>query len=224
MTDVLQITGSIRERENGPTVLLIAGRENEATDITRLLPANVSERMTFLTCAVGNWDDMLTPWPDETCMKGRRFGGKAGDTLRNIADKILTGPDCRPRRPVCIAGYSLAGLFALWCLCERPDLFAGAVCCSGSLWYPGWRAYAEEHVLPADKSVYLSLGDREPRTGHPWLKQSGEAMEYQRVLLETADCRSTFVWEQGGHFNEPAARLARGIVWIMENGFIRNER
>ena len=203
--------------KNGPVILLIAGGEHEAEDVARLLPRVLSGQMTCLGYPVTDWDNMLTPWPDDSCMKDRHFGGKAGNVLLDITERFLPGLERAARAPVYIAGYSLAGLFALWGLCERPDLFAGAVCCSGSLWYPGWQAYSEDHIPTAEKAVYLSLGDREPRTGHPWLKKSGEAMEYQRMLLDKAQCRNTFVWEHGGHFNEPEARLARGIAWILEN-------
>lgn len=205
--------------EHAPVILLISGGEKESEKIASLLPHGMAERVNLCEFPVEAWDRMLTPWPDDTCMKGRHFAGEAGDTLRALEEQVISPLDnvCPGHGPVIPAGYSLAGLFALWSLYERPDLFGGAVCCSGSLWYPGWREYAEKHDLSGDKAVYLSLGDREPCTKHPWLKRSGEAMETQHALLETAGCRTTFVWEQGGHFNDPETRLARGIAWVTEN-------
>lgn len=204
--------------EHAPVILLVSGSEKESEKIAALLPHGMKERVNLCEYPVEAWDRMLTPWPDDTCMKGRRFAGEAGDTLRVLEEKVISSLDnvYPGHGPVIPAGYSLAGLFALWSLYERPDLFGGAVCCSGSLWYPGWREYAEKHELPGGKAVYLSLGDREPRTKHPWLKQSGDAMICQHALLEAAGCRSTFVWEHGGHFNEPETRLAHGIMWIAE--------
>lgn len=207
----------LEDPENAPVILLISGREGEIREIVRLLPEEAARRAAFCELPVASWDSLLTPWPDDACMKGRRFSGEAGTTLRDLTDRVIPwlGAEYPAHGRIILAGYSLAGLFALWCLCERPDLFGGAVCCSGSLWYPGWREYAKNHVPPGDKAIWLSLGDREPRTKHFWLKQSGEAMENQRALLEAAGCRNTFVWERGGHFDEPEARLARGIGWIL---------
>ena len=43
-----------------------------------------------------------------------------------------------------MAGYSLAGLFALYAVC-RADVFSRVGCMSGSLWSPGFRAYIFSH-------------------------------------------------------------------------------
>ena len=43
-----------------------------------------------------------------------------------------------------MAGYSLAGLLALYAVC-RADVFSRVGCMSGSLWSPGFRAYIFSH-------------------------------------------------------------------------------
>lgn len=62
-----------------------------------------------------------------------------------------------------LAGYSLAGLFALWAAYEC-DTFSGIACCSGSLWFKNWDIYMREHTLKRKCSVYLSLGGKEEKT------------------------------------------------------------
>ena len=57
-----------------------------------------------------------------------------------------------------IAGYSLAGLFAVYAL-YRTDVFARAASVSGSLWFPGFREYVFSHTpLCRPDCVYFSLG------------------------------------------------------------------
>lgn len=70
----------------------------------------------------------------------------------------------------CIAGYSLAGLFALYAM-YRCDAFDRAAIISGSLWYPHFREFAAKHEMPRRPDrIYLSLGDKEKKTRHPLLK------------------------------------------------------
>ena len=60
-----------------------------------------------------------------------------------------------------IAGYSLAGLFALWAVFQT-DVFDRAASVSGSLWYDGFTDYINSSVSPSGlRQIYLSLGDRE---------------------------------------------------------------
>ncbi len=75
------------------------------------------------------------------------------------AEKELPGPPAWRG----IAGYSLAGLFALYAICQT-DVFSRVGCMSGSLWFPGFKEYVFSHEPKrwAD-CIYFSLGDREAR-------------------------------------------------------------
>lgn len=66
-----------------------------------------------------------------------------------------------------IAGYSLAGLFALWSVYQT-DLFDRAASISGSLWFDGFLEFMKANT-PKVKFIYLSLGDKEKAAKNPRL-------------------------------------------------------
>ena len=66
------------------------------------------------------------------------------------------------------------------------------------------------------EGLYISLGDREARTGNPVLSrvQSESGALYERALA--LGLRTSFVLEKGGHFNEAQNRLARAVAWLLD--------
>ena len=115
-----------------------------------------------------------------------------------------------------IAGYSLAGLFALYSA-YRCDQFEGIVSASGSLWYPGLMNYMDEHeISPKIQKAYFSLGDQEAKTSHPLMSQvEKNTGEIQRKLSGTI--KTIFELNEGNHFKDADLRLAKGIAWILSN-------
>lgn len=76
-----------------------------------------------------------------------------------------------------IAGYSLAGLFALYAM-YRCDCFARVASMSGSLWFPKFREYVLRHEpIRKPEKLYMSLGDAEAKTKHAVLKTVQENTE-----------------------------------------------
>lgn len=205
---------------NCPVILYLTGPHNtsESSALWDQLKSEISRPFDFCELSVADWDRFLTPWPAENCMKGRSFLGQAPLLLSQLETEFL--PElgrCIPgSTKIYIAGYSLAGLFALWSLYQT-SVFAGAVCCSGSLWYPEWTRYIEATDLPTSADVYLSLGRKEPQTKHPLIKQVGEATELQYRLLQANKKvrRTTLEWQDGGHFNNVTDRVIKGISWIL---------
>ena len=116
-----------------------------------------------------------------------------------------------------LAGYSLAGLFALWSAYEC-DIFSGIACCSGSLWFKDWDIYMREHTLKRKCSVYLSLGGKEEKTKNAVMATVGDrTREQEKLLLEDPFAeRVVLEWNPGGHFADSGKRLAKGIRWMME--------
>lgn len=76
-----------------------------------------------------------------------------------------------------IAGYSLAGLFALYAI-YRTDVFSRVGCMSASLWFPGFKEYIFSHEPKRRPDcIYFSLGDKEAKTRNPVLKTVQENTE-----------------------------------------------
>lgn len=165
-----------------------------------------------------DWNRDLSPWEAPTAFGGEPFSGKGPDTLRWLGREYL--PWIREQEPglgkCYVMGYSLAGLFALWSLYET-RLFDGAVCCSGSLWIDGWEEYVRTHEIQAPSEIYLSLGGKEEKTRNPLMAQVGERTRLQERILKADPkvSRCVLTWNPGGHFADSAARLAKGMSWML---------
>lgn len=158
-----------------------------------------------------DWNKDLSPWKaDRIFRKGEDFGGEADETLKIILEAMKE----IPYRKAVIAGYSLAGLFALYA-CTKTDVFAGCVSASGSLWFPDFDEYLKLHRVQCE-SVYLSLGDKEKNTRNPLMCRV-EEKTYGAFETIRQYCRASMEMNPGNHFNEPEKRLQKGIDHILEN-------
>ena len=165
--------------------------------------------------AVKDWNRELSPWEAPPVFGKVSFGGMAGEALSFVLDRLL--PELRTRHgadgKLCIGGYSLAGLFALWAA-TRTDAFSGVAAASPSVWFPGWMDYVKKHPIQA-KAVYLSLGDKEERTKNPVMATVGDCIREQYALLQT-DHTVTLAWNPGNHFQDSEKRTARAFSWIAQ--------
>lgn len=167
-----------------------------------------------------DWDDDMTPWPcPPLSPRDTPCAGKAEAYLKLLLGGILPAVRERLSGPpsyAAVAGYSLAGLFALYAA-FRCDAFARVASMSGSLWYPQFSGFAEsEPFARTPECLYLSLGDAEARTRHPLLKTVRENTERFAALCRTRGVPSVFELNPGNHFADCAGRTARGIQWILE--------
>lgn len=168
-----------------------------------------------------NWNDDFSPWKASAVFGKEGFGGKATDTLKWLTQYYIPYVEANEseiaRFPV---GYSLAGLFSLWVYCEC-DGFAGAVSCSGSLWYEGWLDYVQNAAAKMctneAKYIYLSLGDKEEKTKNKLMSTVGDNTKQVYTMLcgNQKNVQGILEWNQGGHFSEPDLRVAKGIDWIL---------
>lgn len=114
-----------------------------------------------------------------------------------------------------IAGYSLAGLFAVYTM-YRIDLFPRIASMSGSLWFPGFREYAMSHKLRKyPEHLYLSLGDKEYKTRNHYLKVVQNNTETLVAFYRSQQINTEFRLNSGNHFTEPVKRIAMGIKWLL---------
>lgn len=164
---------------------------------------------------VKDWNRDLSPWEAPPVFGKVPFGGGAEETLRFVTERLL--PELRTRFPIsedgklCIGGYSLAGLFALWAA-TRTEAFSGVAAASPSVWFPGWIDYVKAHLILAEK-VYLSLGDREKRAKNPVMATVGDRIRELNALLQ-AEHTVTLEWNQGNHFQDSDLRTAKAFLWL----------
>lgn len=203
-----------------PLVILISSKGMNVRDnnIVERIEANVKTKFDMCELVVFDWDDALTPWKVPQCLEGRDFSGGGEDFLRLIESEIL--PEIndfyKNHDEIYIAGYSLAGLFSLWSL-YKSDIFNGAVCCSGSLWYPGWGEFASDNEIQSEAYIYLSLGDRESGGKNEILKRVGEVTKKQYEIMKKSDKTKKILFEhnKGGHFSDVDTRIVKGISRIL---------
>ena len=166
-----------------------------------------------------SWNDDMSPWPvDNFSPDNAAFTGKANEWLKKLTSNII--PEVETPLNVCkrfIAGYSLAGLFALWSAYQT-DLFDGIISGSGSFWYPHFIDYVKEQKFPKQpESIYLSLGNKESLTKHPMLKTVRTNTQWLHDHYENQGIRTVFELNNGNHFMQSEWRMAKGIQWTLRN-------
>ncbi|MDD3242806.1 MAG: alpha/beta hydrolase-fold protein [Eubacteriales bacterium] len=184
-----------------------------------LLRSNLTERGAALALLHDvNWERDLSPWPAPRAFRGGAdFSGGADAFLLELTTGLLpqaeelTGP---PSFRV-LAGYSLAGLFALYAL-YRTDAFERAASLSGSLWYDGLIEYLQTHKpCGTPQRVCFSLGDRERITRNPRLTAVETCTRAAQALLSATGAQTCLTFHPGNHFQQVPQRITQGILWTL---------
>ncbi|MBO4360447.1 MAG: hypothetical protein J5822_06185 [Eubacteriaceae bacterium] len=208
--------------KSSPCAVILRGEHDRdrAEDTVSLIESGLEEagrQASLCFVGVSDWDRQLSPWSARG--SDQSFAGEGEATL-SFLEKDVIPTLCRELGdvPFVIGGYSLAGLFSLWAYLTSP-VFSAAASCSGSLWFPGFEAMARQTPLREGSLIYLSLGGKESSTPDPLMATVGEVHErlYRRFRSDPAVRSCRYDRNPGGHFREPDRRLAKGIVWAVEN-------
>lgn len=199
------------------TVIYIPVSNTE--DIDAIVESFDSTAFSAVAVECSSWNDMLTPWKAPAAFSnGDSFGGKADLFLVKLKNDIipeaeaLTGtPDFRG-----IAGYSLAGLFALYAF-YTTDLFDLCGCVSGSVWYDGFEDWAlERFPVSASGSIFFSLGNKEEKTRNQKMQHTGQIMRnICEKLNETDSYDASFRYTRGNHFEGHTQRMNECLSWLL---------
>ena len=201
-------------------LLLQMTGEHEQQSIDHEVAAIAQSGRNFLFAAipVESWNDALSPWKAPAVWGKQGFGGKAGDTLCFLTERVMPTLkqqfDLPENVKIILGGYSLAGLFALWASTQT-DLFYGVAAASPSVWFPGWMEFEQQHPIQAHR-IYLSLGDKEDHTKNTIMAAVGDDLRtlHSQLTERGADC--TLEWNSGGHFKDADLRTAKAFRWVME--------
>ena len=187
----------------------------------------VFEKCTKLGCdnfaltAIGNlnWNHDLSPWPTPTIGNNKYGFGGAEGYIKKLTNEII--PEIRAKlgfEPefTAIAGYSLAGLFALYAA-YRTDIFSRIASVSGSLWFPGFTEFAETNNFARTPDlIYLSLGEAEAKTRDKNLAPVRKNTEKLDEIYKTQNIPTIFELNPGNHFTETVLRTAKGIKNLLD--------
>lgn len=206
-------------KDRNAPLILVNGFQEEKEKLFAEILKKTGKDFSFLFFSGMDWNGDLTPYPAKSPFKrGEDFSGNGKDYLDFLLEKrdsVLKENDIVPSYHV-IAGYSLAGLFALYSTIALRS-FDAAVSVSGSLWYPGFYDFIQKAEIEGKRTLYLSLGDKEKETRNPTMKTVEEKTLAIVKMLKEKGQKVFFESNSGNHFQDPEGRLAKGIGWILEN-------
>ena len=204
---------------NAPILFLLTGDE-EGAEVWNRARQLTSEPFSLAAVSVADWNRDLSPWAAEQVYKGGgAFGGGADRFLEALEGKIVpeVKEETRSGAPCILAGYSLAGLCAVYAA-YRTRAFSGILSASGSLWFPGFLDFATTNPFARRPDrIYLSLGDRESRTKSPVMRRVEDSTRKLWEAYAAQGIDTVFQLNPGSHFQDAALRLARGIAWILSS-------
>ena len=174
----------------------------------------------FLSIGISDWQREMSPWPAAALSKdGEAFSGGADAYLESLLSAILPWAEESIHGKasfISIAGYSLAGLFALYAM-YKTDVFSRVAGMSGSLWFPGFKEFCKENTMKSlPEMLYLSIGDQESKTRHPILKTMQENTEELLGYFRSLGIPCKYELNPGNHFQDVNLRCAKGILELLQ--------
>lgn len=204
----------------GAPVIYLNTVSGEGRQVFDALQAAGSPAVTLVAISHLNWNHDMAPWDCPAVFRtGVPCTGGADEYLKCLVGEILpTVEQTLPEPPGWrgIAGYSLAGLFAIYALYQT-DCFSRAASMSGSFWFPGIMEYIRTHTPERQPDyVYFSLGDREDKTRNSLLKTVRENTETLSHFYRGEGINTNFQLQPGNHYRQAVERTAAGIAWLLQ--------
>lgn len=192
---------------------------NEGQKVFESAQAAGCPPFTLVTISDLDWNHDMVPWDSPPAFKNAdSCTGGADDYLQLLTEEIIPTAEKKIAGVPCwrgIAGYSLAGLFALYSIYQT-DVFSRVGSMSGSLWFPGMKEYIFSHEPKRRPDhMYFSLGDKESKTRNPVLKTVRQNTEEIHAFYQGKGIDTVLQMNPGNHYNHAAERTAAGIVWML---------
>lgn len=203
-----------------PHLLILHCFSEEEEAVVKLLQGQEYFSFPLLCINNLNWQKDMCPWDSPALIKNEKdFIGGADEYLFLLEKEIIPrAVEILGEEPTyyALAGYSLAGLFALYAG-YRSSLLSRIASVSGSLWYPDFVSFAkEEEMLSKVERLYLSLGTEEAKTKHAVLSTiESKTRELVEHYQSSGYCVN-FELNPGNHFCEVEQRIEKAIRWIMK--------
>lgn len=219
-SEVKSSEDKLSEGKSSSRLLILHCFSEEEEAVVKLLKEQ--EYFSFPLLCVNNleWQKDMCPWDSPALINTEKdFIGGADEYLSLLEKEIIPkAVEILGEEPshYALAGYSLAGLFALYAG-YRSSLFSRFASVSGSLWYPDFLSFAKEKkMLSKVERIYLSLGIEEAKTKHVVLstieRKTRELVEH----YQSSGYCVNFELNPGNHFCEVERRIEKAIRWIMK--------
>lgn len=207
-------------KQDGSPLIILNHYSDDGESVARAMREINVPDCNLLVAGNLDWDHDMTPWYCPPLTKNDKpCTGGADAYLELLLTEILPkAKEMINGTPslIGIAGYSLAGLFALYSAYQC-DVFERVASISGSLWFPDFKEYALTHEMQKRPSkLYLSLGDREAHTKNSMLMTVQRNTEELAAHYKRLGLGVTLELNPGNHFKDAALRSAKGIRAILE--------
>ena len=209
--------------EKVPVIILNTFDEDgeKIWDLSRKLN---SKEYILVTISNINWNEEMSPWyMDKLYKNDSEYTGKADEYIKILVDKIV--PQIRNvinselKKEISyftIAGYSLAGLFAVYSM-YKTNIFRRIISCSGSYWYPNFIEFVNsEEVKNKAEKIYFSLGNKESKVKNEMISKVEENTKYLAEFYKENGIETIYVENEGNHFQDVISRIVKGICWILD--------
>ena len=192
---------------------------NEGQKVFEAAQAASCPPFTLVAISDLDWNHDMVPWDSPPAFKNADpCTGGADDYLRLLTEEIIPAAEKKITGVPCwrgIAGYSLAGLFALYSIYQT-DLFSRVGSMSGSLWFPGMKEYIFSHEPKRRPDhMYISLGDKKSKTRNTVLQSVQKNTEEIHAFNQARGIDTVFHLNSGNHYEHAAERTAAGIAWLL---------
>ncbi len=202
--------------KNSPLVILHT-YATEGEQVFNLTKNLTDKNFSFAAISNLNWNDEMSPWAIPPIAKNDTpCTGGADKYLATLTEKILPEilKQIQPKY-LALAGYSLAGLFAVYSA-YKTKFFLRIASASGSFWFPNFVKFTQENNLQIQpEKIYFSLGDKESKTKNKILQPVEENTVALKNFYAELGIETTFELNFGNHFQDGALRMAKGIAWIL---------
>ena len=194
----------------GKRYVYIIGGEDYVSSFPLSFPDTV-----FVSIKVEEWNRYLSPYKAENPFrKGEFFEGEGDVLLSSIKDELIPRVENKEMDiERYLLGYSMGGLFSLYSSLVS-DLWNGVGSVSGSLWLQDFDTFVSKNV-PSTKKIYLSLGRKEKESRNIVLKSVEVKTKAIYDTLKEEGIESTFVLNEGGHFQDEEKRLRDAVSWLL---------
>lgn len=205
-------------------VVILNTFENEYKEILKNCKNIDCKEFILVSISNLDWNNEMTPWYSKKINKyGEEFLGKADEYIQVLLNEII--PEIKKYieenlnvkiKNYTIAGYSLAGLFAVY-LSYKTDIFSRIVSASGSLWFPKFVDFVKENKISSNvEKIYFSLGNKESKVKNQILANVEKNTKEIEEIYKKQGIKTIYVENEGNHFKDASLRLAKGIKWILE--------
>ena len=188
--------------------------------VYRKLRSSYCFDFNFVVISGLDWEHDMSPWNIPPISKNIiNCTGGADKYLHLLTKSIIPKAEEYMHGNVLwrgLAGYSLAGLFAVYSI-YKTELFSRIASVSGSFWFPAFKDYVFSHgMISKPDYIYFSIGDKEAGTKNQYLKSVQANTEEIEVFYKSCGINTTFELNIGGHNKGVAERITTGLAWILK--------